>query len=173
MAQPDPSLMPPGVKVPHAGDAPVKELKPRELQMLGGKLGLLFQQYRSDRRLAELRWLRHERQYLGVYDPETDKELAPNRSRSYPKVTRVKVLSVLSRLMSLMFQGNERNWELKGSPSADMDPKDVQTAIADAQKRDKDAGDPPTPLDLDYVLNAVKMLAKKRATDLSTLIDGQ
>jgi hypothetical protein len=69
MAQPDPNLMPPGVKVPNAEDAPVTKLNPAQLQLLGQKLALLFQSYRSDRRLAELRWLRCERQYLGVYDP--------------------------------------------------------------------------------------------------------
>lgn len=173
MAQPDPSLMPPGVKVPNAEDAPVKKLDPTQLQLLGSKLALLFTQYRSDRRLAELRWLRCERQYLGVYDPEVDNELSPGRSRSYPKVTRVKCISVLSRLMSLMFPGNERNWELKASPSADMDPKDVQEAITAAQKRDADAGSPPAKLDLDYVYSAIKALACKRAEDLSTMIDGQ
>lgn len=173
MAQPDPSLMPPAVKVPHAEDAPVKKLSSVELQRLGQRLGSLFEQYRSDRRLAELRWLRCERQYLGVYDPEVERDLQAGRSRSYPKITRVKCLSVLSRLMSLMFPGNERNWELKASPSADMKPKDVQEAIAAAKKRDSDAGADPATLDLDYVLSAIKMLANKRAEDLSVMIDGQ
>lgn len=173
VANPDPNLLPPTVKVLNPEGAPVTELKPRELQALGARLSLLFMQYRSDRRLAELRWLRCERQYLGVYDPDIDKELSQGRSRSYPKITRVKCLSVLSRLMSLMFPGNERNWELKGSPSADMDPKDVQEAITDAQKRDKDAGAQPKPVNLDYVFTAIKALADKRAEDLSTLIDGQ
>jgi hypothetical protein len=173
MATPDPNLLPPAVKVPNAEDAPIKQLSPVHLQMLGEKLSQLFTQYKSDRRLAELRWLRNERQYLGVYDPDIDKELTAGRSRSYPKVTRVKVISVLSRLMSLMFPGNERNWELKASPSANMDPKDVQEAIAAAQKRDADAGSPPAKLDLDYVYSAIKQLTNKRAEDLSTMIDGQ
>jgi hypothetical protein len=173
IAQPDPSLVPPGVDVPNAENAPVRKLDPVELQRLGSKLGLLFTQYRSDRRLAELRWLRCERQYLGIYDPDVDKELSAQRSRSYPKVTRVKCLSVLSRLMSLMFPGNERNWELTASPSMDMKMEDVQAAIKLAQKRDADAGDPPKPTDLDYVFTAIKQLAAKRAEDLTVMIDGQ
>ena len=158
MAQPDPNLKPPAVTVPNAEDAPVKKLNSTQLQLLGGRLSRLFMQYRSDRRLAELRWLRCERQYLGVYDPDVDKELSAGRSRSYPKVTRTKCISVLSRLMSLMFPGNERNWELKASPSADMKPRDVQEAITAAQKRDADAGSPPAKLDLDYVYSAIKAL---------------
>ena len=109
MATPDPSLLPPTVDVPSPEDAPVRKLNPTQLQMLGQRLNMLFMTYRSDRRLAELRWLRCERQYLGVYDPDVNSELSSGRSRSYPKVTRVKTLSVLSRLMSLMFPGNERN----------------------------------------------------------------
>ena len=173
MATPDPSLLPPAVDVPNPENSPVRKLNPTQLQMLGQRLNMLFMNYRSDRRLAELRWLRSERQYLGVYDPDVDRELSAGRSRSYPKVTRVKVISVLSRLMSLMFPGNERNWELRASPSMDMDTKDVLQAIKDKQKRDTDAGTPPTTLDLDYVMTAIKALATKRAEDLTEIIDGQ
>ena len=173
MATPDPSLLPPTVDVHNPENSPVRKLDPTQLQMLGQRLNMLFMNYRSDRRLAELRWLRSERQYLGVYDPDVDRELSAGRSRSYPKVTRVKVISVLSRLMSLMFPGNERNWELRASPSMDMDTKDVLQAIKDKQKRDTDAGTPPTTLDLDYVMTAIKALATKRAEDLTKIIDGQ
>ena len=68
-----------------------------------------FTRYESDRRLAEQRWLRNLRQYMGVYDPEIERQLQPNRSKAYPRITRVKCISVLSRLMNLMFPGNERN----------------------------------------------------------------
>ncbi len=69
MATPDPSLLPPTVDVPNPENSPVRKLDPTQLQMLGQRLNMLFMNYRSDRRLAELRWLRSERQYLGVYDP--------------------------------------------------------------------------------------------------------
>src|ERR1019366_3499384 len=112
-------IQPPAVRVPGA-DSPVSEITSESLVQLGQNLDHLFRQYLSDRRIAELRWLRNLRQYLGFYDPEIDKEMAPNRSRAYPKITRVKCVSVLSRLMNLMFPGNERNWALKGGPSAEM-----------------------------------------------------
>jgi len=119
-------MLPPAAEVETVGDSPIKKIKPDELRMVGQKLDFLFRQYVSDRRIAELRWLRNERQYLGIYDPEIEKELSVNRSKAYPRVTRVKCISVLSRLMNLMFPGNERNWEIKASPSADMKISDVK-----------------------------------------------
>jgi hypothetical protein len=76
----------------------------------------MFMQYVSDRRIVELRWLANQRQYLGIYDPEVEKSMSPNRSKAYPKITRTKCISVLARIMNLMFQGNERNWEIHASP---------------------------------------------------------
>ena len=165
-------LLPPETTVEPGGDPPVKKITANELRELGQKLDFLFRQYVSDRRIAELRWLRNERQYLGIYDPEIEKELNVNRSKAYPRVTRVKCISVLSRLMNLMFPGNERNWEIKASPSPDMDIADVKEAVATQQKEDQDAGITPT-MDLNYVMGAIQTLADKRAEDLSTLIDDQ
>src|SRR5579884_1822611 len=110
----------PAQDVPSPESAPVRQINADQMKRLGLKLVDLFSQYKSDRRLAELRWLRNQRQYLGLYDEEIEKELAPNRSRAYPKITRVKCISVLARLMNLMFPGNERNWSLAASPSPDM-----------------------------------------------------
>lgn len=164
-------LKPPSVDVP-GDDAPVRVIRSQDVQMLGQKLDALFLQYRSDRRIAELRWLRNERQYLGIYDPETEKELSANRSKAYPKITRIKCISVLSRLMNLMFPGNERNWEIKASPGPDMTVDDVKEAIQLQQKKDQAAG-APVEVDLDYVMGAVQSLADNRAEALSTLIDDQ
>src|ERR1035437_10185147 len=165
-------IMPPAAAVEPGGEPPVKKINPEDLKQLGAKLDVLFKQYVSDRRIAELRWLRNERQYLGIYDPETEKELNVNRSKAYPRITRVKCISVLSRLMNLMFPGNERNWEIKASPSPDMTVKDVKEAIVRQQKKEQEAGVTPS-MDLAYVMGAIQMLADKRAEDLSILIDDQ
>lgn len=165
-------MPPPGVKVAPGGEPPVREIKPNELLTLGQKLTFLWNEYRSDRRIAELRWTRNQRQYLGIYDPEVEKELNVNRSKAYPRITRVKCISVLSRIMNLMFPGNERNWEIKASPSPDIKPGDVQKAIQEAQKRDQDAGIQSV-VDMDYVMDAIKTLAEQRAERLATLIDDQ
>jgi hypothetical protein len=167
------TLTPPPIKVPSPQTSPVSVLNSRDLRMIGDKLNSLFMQYVSDRRMAELRWLRNQRQYLGLYDPDIEKEMAPNRSKAYPRVTRVKCVSVLSRLMNLMFQGNERNWSLEANPLPNVKPEDVDKAITSAQQEDQEAGQDPAPVDLEYVLAAVKRLADKNAKTLMTLIDDQ
>ena len=162
-------LDPTSVKVDDATDAPVTRLNPDQLKTLGQNLGRLFMMYASDRVVVEQRWLRNQRQYLGLYDPDIEKELSPTRSRVYPRLTRVKVISVLSRIMNLMFPGNDKNWTLKASPSPDMSPDDIKKAVQDAADKDKEAGVQPK-VDADYALSAIQVLADKRADDLTTLI---
>lgn len=163
---------PPSTKVENNENAPIKEISSEELRQLGQNLNMLFQQYVSDRRIAELRWLRNQRQYLGLYDPEVEKELAPNRSKAYPRITRVKCISVMSRLMNLMFPGNERNWELKASPDPDITLDEVKEAIAAAQQKDQEAGTE-SKLDIQYVQDAITQYMADRVDTLSKLIDGQ
>ena len=165
-------LDPPAVAVPSEGDAPVRVISPEQLKALGQSLDKLFDQFKSDRRLAELRWLRNLRQYLGIYDPEIEKEFGKNRSRAYPKLTRVKCISVLSRIMNLMFPGNEKNWSLKASPSPDMSPEDVLLAVQKLMQADAEAG-VERPMDESLIDTAVQLLAEERAKKLATLIDDQ
>lgn len=168
-----PELTPPSVAVEPSQDAPVKQIKSSDLRQLGQNLSRVFTQYVSDRRIAELKWLRNLRQYLGIYDPEIEKELSPSRSKAYPRVTRVKCISVLSRIMNLMFPGNERNWELRASPSADMSPQDVMMAIQMAMQKQQEAGIEGGQMSQQMVRDAVQSLADERADMLSTLIDDQ
>ena len=154
-------------------DAPVKVIKAADLKLLGQKLNDLFSQYRSDRVIVEQRWLRNQRQYLGVYDPEVEASLEKNMSRAYPRITRVKCLSFLSRIMNLMFPGNEKNWSLQASPSPSLSKVDVKQAVAEAQQRDSKDGQQPPPIDIPYVMAAVQRFADKQAAELEVLIDDQ
>ena len=163
---------PPAVAVEPEDNAPVRVIKSDELRQLGQNLSRLFDQYVSDRRIAELKWLRNLRQYLGIYDPEVEKDLSVNRSKAYPRVTRVKCISVLSRIMNLMFPGNERNWELRASPSPDMNPQDVMEAIQQSAAKAQEAGAQPQ-IDERFIKDAVQSLADQRAEQLSVLIDDQ
>jgi hypothetical protein len=169
------TIDPPAQDVPGNENAPAKHIDRDALKALGQELNLRFTQYRADRRLAELRWLRNQRQYLGVYDPEVETTLNTSRSRAYPRLTRVKCISVVSRLMNLMFQGNERNWALNAAPWPDMKAEEVMEAIQKSKMADQQAGvqDDGTPPDLDYVMAAVKTYAQGRADKLSCLIDDQ
>ena len=167
-------IMPPAVKIPQNENSPARVIDKEAMRALGNNLNMNFNQYRADRRLAEMRWLRNQRQYLGVYDPEIEGALNKDRSRAYPRLTRVKCISVLSRLMNLMFQGNERNWELKAAPWPDMTIQEVTEAIQLAQAADQKAGvQPDQNPDLEYVMAAIKDYAQARATKLSELIDDQ
>jgi hypothetical protein len=166
------NLAPPSVDVDPSDNAPVRKIRSEDLRQLGQNLSKLFEQYSADRRVAELKWIRNLRQYLGIYDPEIEKEFATNRSRAYPRVTRVKCISVLSRIMNLMFPGNERNWELRASPSPDMSPEDVQAAIQREMQKQQEMG-VQVPINEETVGYAVQRLADERAEKLSHLIDDQ
>jgi len=164
------ALAPPAVEVP--APSPVRSISSDDLRSLGQHLSKLFTQYESDRRIAELKWLRNLRQFLGIYDPEAEKELAPNRSRAYPRLTRVKCISVLSRIMNLMFPGNERNYEVKASPSPDMSDNDVVAAIqAYAAQVQADGGQ--FELTEETVETALQRYADDKAEELCELIDDQ
>lgn len=166
------AVKPPRVAVPDPKNSPVLQLRPAELQRLGQKLNSLFSQYVSDRRIAELKWMRNLRQYLGIYDPEIEKELSPNRSRAYPRVTRVKCVSMLSRLMNLLYQGSEKDWAIKATPSPDMDIAQINAAIKEAMEEAQEAGEQPE-MDIDFVMKAVMRLAAKQADQLERYIEDQ
>lgn len=152
--------------------APAPAINDSVLRQLGMHFSDLFGQFEKERRHVEKDWIRSLRQFLGIYDPEIERELQPNRSRAYPRLTRVKCISMLSRLMNLLFPGNEKNWELKASPSADMSPDDVAKAVQDLFERRQREG-LETLLDEELVDYAVQELADKRAAKLASLIDDQ
>ncbi len=167
------------VSVVVEGDAPTRVLNDPVLRQLGAKYKALFDRYASERIPAEQKWLKNLRQYLGVYDPEIERQLAPNRSRAYPRLTRMKCISMLSRLMNLMFPGNEDNWELNASPSPEMSPESVAKAVQELMQSltpppgpDGAPGQPPQ-LTQELVDEAVRALATKQAAMLTALLKDQ
>jgi hypothetical protein len=164
---------PPSVDVPDAENSPTKKITSDQLRQLGSNLSHLFAQYASDRKMLEYRWLRNQRQYLGIYDPEVEGKMSDKRSKAYPKLTRVKCISVLARLMNLMFPGNERNWELKATPVPDMSMDEVNEAIAAAQQKDQEAGVPKSNMSPDWLEAAMNEYMSGRVEKLSKLIDDQ
>lgn len=167
----DQDILPP-LAVEPQDNAPVREVSPLALRGLSEQLLKTFEQYKSDRRIAEMKWMRNLRQYLGLYDPELENRLTPDRSRAYPRMTRVKCISTLARVMNLMFPGNERNWELTASPNAEMDPQDVMEAVQRIQEKDAQEG-VQTNVTEDMMQSAVNALAAERAKRLEEVIDDQ
>lgn len=150
----------------------VRQINIGVLRNLGAKYKSLFDRYASERIPAEQKWLKGLRQYLGIYDPEVERQLPPNRSRAYPRLTRMKCVSMLSRLMNLMFPGNEDNWELNASPSPSMSPEMVAQAVSELIAERKEAGQD-AQLTQSLVDEAVRRLASKQAVELTLLIKDQ
>lgn len=152
--------------------APARSIDAAALQQLGTRLKGLFDRFASERIPAEQQWLRNLRQIMGIYDPDIERQLPKNRSRAYPRLTRVKCISMLSRLMNLMFPGNEDNWELNASPSPSMSPEMVMQAVQKVLDEKKQL-DPSTPLSQDLVDEAVRRLAEEQAAKLTDLVKDQ
>lgn len=166
------AMQPPGVDT-LLPDAPVRVVNPEVLRTLGYTLQRQFEMYVSDRQLTELKWMRNLRQYLGIYDPEVERQLPKDGSRAYPRITRVKCISMLSRIMNLMFPGNEDNWKLGASPSAEIDPADVKVAVQELQNKYKRDNLAPPEMSMTFITAAVQYLADQRAAELSLLIKDQ
>ena len=86
------------------------------MRALGVKLRGKFTDYDKARQPAEEQWLKNVRQFVGEYDPKVLNMLEPEQSRAYPRITRVKVLSIVARLHALLFPAGEKNWGIEASP---------------------------------------------------------
>lgn len=156
---------------------PTRQLNVATLRNLGAKYKGLFDRYASERQPAEQKWLRNLRQYLGIYDPEIERSLTAGGSRAYPRLTRMKCIAMLSRLMNLMFPGNEDNWELNASPSPEMSPeavaKAVEALMAELTQIDEQGQQQTPPLTQELVDEAVRKLAADQAKKLTLLLKDQ
>lgn len=99
-----------------------------KIAALGQKLRGRFSQYDKARQTVEDQWLKNVRQYVGEYDPNIVATLKPEQSRAFPRLTRVKVLSIVARLHALLFPAGESNWGVEASPEP-MLPTDKLTKI--------------------------------------------
>ena len=162
---------------------PDMPLNPEALMKLGGKLSGSFRQYEWERRVSELQWERNSRQYLGVYDPDIEQGMDINRSRAYPKVTRWKCVSMLSRLMNLLFPVDDKNWTVAPSPLPNLDDADLQgildmlmpppAAAPDGSPAAAMPAAPPQPPSDDQIESAIRDFARKRADRMSLEIEDQ
>lgn len=103
------------------------------LTSFGLKLQSLYTKAKADRMQTELRWLDDLRQYKGVYAPEENTKIPSGKSRTFTRMTRIKVKSATARLMDLVFPaGSENNWSIEPTPNPDMppDPQSLQTLVA-------------------------------------------
>lgn len=114
----------------------------------------------------EEQWTKNLRQYLGEYDGNV--KIDEGRSRAYPRITRVKVVSMVSRLMALLFPTSESNWALQASPSPQLDEAQLTEVLQKwAQERPND------PLTYDELESFIRSFADERAEKLEREITDQ
>lgn len=147
-----------------------RPLNPSALASLAMSLGSKFTQYESDRKLAEQKWMKNARQYLGIYDPEIDASIDRNRSRAYPKLTRVKCVSMLSRLMNLLFQAGDKNWGIAPTAVPNLTMDDLQPILDQMFPQGSDEAQMPSD---DKIEEAIRTFAQTRADRLEIEIEDQ
>lgn len=105
-----------------------------QLESLGNTLDTEFTRVRQQReQLVEPRWLEDERQYRGILDPEVEKNIKAGRSKAVHRLTKVKVDTIKSRLMGLIFPANgSRNWAIKQTPYPEIHPVLLDNAIRES-----------------------------------------
>jgi len=105
------------------------------LGALGARLLAEFAKAESDRRPTEERWLKDLRQYRGQYDPEVLDAIGELRSRAFVRKTRVKVMTVDSRIEDLLFpSGSEKNYEIDSTPVPSVPKETRDNVIAGLQQ---------------------------------------
>lgn len=140
-----------------------------QIAAIGVRLLQEFGQAENDRRLTELRWLMDLRQFRGQYDPEVLAKIGPNRSRAFVRKTRVKVNTVDSRIIDLLFPSNtEKNFTVEPTPKATIAPEQEQAIRAALTKLG--GGQAPDPQTLQ---KAVQDVAAEAAKSMAMTIEDQ
>lgn len=141
-----------------------------KLASLGTKLAADFKNYENHRRNQEMKWARNLRQFLGEYDPEVEQQMDKTRSKAYPRITRVKCISMLSRLMNLLFPSSEKNWGVGASPVPNLDEDDLTMVLQGIMGKAQQAGQPVTS---EMIEQEVCKFATQRAKNLERELEDQ
>jgi hypothetical protein len=89
---------------------------------LGSELDDEWQKTEGEKIFSERRMLRDLRQYRGQYDPEIVKQIHPNRSKAFIRLTRTKVKTFDARMMDIQFPANDdKNWVIQTTPVPELD----------------------------------------------------
>jgi len=98
------------------GNPPADTKEDADLQEFARRLRAQFSENERLRRPKETEWLENLRQHKGIYDPKTLALIPPNASKVYPKITRSRDNTVLSRLHEMLFPDKDKNWEIEPTP---------------------------------------------------------
>jgi len=144
------------------------ELDYEFLQKLGRQMKDQFATYKRDRRQQEKQWLKNLYQFLGKYDPEIEANLPPERSRAYPKITRTKLMTIVARLMNLLFPQGDKSWAIQPSKVPNLSQDELDFAFDEWLASNPDGE--VTEEELDMV---VREFARKAAQELELHIEDQ
>lgn len=147
------------------------------LAKLGTQMKSLLQQFVADRQHLEQQWLKNLRQYMGVYDPDVEARIPEERSKSYPRDTRIKVKGSVAKLMEMMFPAQENNWDLETTPNPSI-PKDALEAIIASltlkeQAQAVQEQRPPQPVSSADIEREVRAFAEARKEEMQQEIADQ
>jgi hypothetical protein len=147
------------------------------LESIGVSMRGKLDRYISDRSGLEQQWLKNLRQYRGKYDPEEEKKIPDDRSKVYPRDTRIKVKAFVAKMMEMMFPASEYNWELETTPIPSVMASDLDTIIAALMEAEMMKAEqeqrPPTALTSKDIEKAVKAFADIRKDNMERKIRDQ
>jgi hypothetical protein len=133
---------------------------------LGVRLASLFDELKAERRDYEDRWLQNLRMYRGEYGP--DVHIPKGRSRAFLRLTRIKVRSMDSRLLDMLFpSGRNDSFALAATPDPDVDPEFIAEIAARYEQK---VGETPPQEELE---NLVQEHAKQSCEAMETKIRDQ
>ena len=149
----------------------------QELIKLGATLKGQLDQFIHDRNFCEQQWLKNLRQYMGKYDPEVERAIPAERSKVYPRDTRVKVKGGVAKMMEMMFPSQEKNWELSVSPNPSIPKEALQEILNVLQENEAMLADQeqraPRPITSDAIEREVRAFANKRKDKMEAEIADQ
>lgn len=154
---------------------------------LGQEMRTKLQQFKNDRKALEQQLLKNLRQYRGKYDPEIETILdsAPyqNRSKVYPRDTRVKITGFVAKMMEMMFPATEKNWTIEPTKYPNIPKIELQNILLMLQKQKQDefmaaqqGGSPmaePAKITSEEIERAVYDVAVRRAKLMEKEIEDQ
>lgn len=146
-------------------------LNTERLRSMGTSLKGLFAEYEKARQPREQQWLKNVRQFIGEYDSTILERLNPQQSRAYPRITRVKCLSMVARLHALLFPAGEKNWGVDSSPHPHL-PIERLHDVAERWLQES-GGDPEAQATQEDLDRLVLVVAREIASAMERVIDDQ
>jgi len=134
---------------------------------MGQRLSSLFDEIARERESSgwEDTWLKAQRQYQGIYDPEVLEAIHDNRSKVFARFTRTKVKTMDARVWEMLFPaGKDQNWGIDPTPEPEVNAEQeaaITQELADGKAAALVANDPNKGVKLGQYKDQYGMLPKE------------